>query len=297
MVKVNGKVLDDASIDYASISYARPPYMVEEMVDKILQQRLRVISQSETQHRAYLYGYAGYRAPHAFVGASADRVLELVSGSIASHYDLCRDRVDVHVNRLDIQVTLLLAESDSIGAASSVVEQEIDKLHQHIASYRLSAKGAMRRLTYSRVTSVSPDGNNPIVGSTLYIGSRTSSMFLRIYNKTAEARIGDSKATPALLRLEIEAKNAYAEQIRTDCLRMPEYKLILMAEILRRYDIDIDVARPVKQYRLATQARSSRDTDGTLKWLRHAVAPTIERLLANGIDRDELIRILFGQES
>jgi hypothetical protein len=78
---------------------------------------------------------------------------------------------------------------------------------------------------------------------------------------------------------------------------MPEYKLILMAEILRRYDIDIDVARPVKQYRLATQARSSRDTDGTLKWLRHAVAPTIERLLANGIDRDELIRILFGQES
>jgi hypothetical protein len=296
-MKVNGRIIEGIAIDYASVSYRRARFMDGAVADAVIMRRLRSIGRDNDREvkPAYLYGYTGYRLADVgvFVGIKDDRILEIVSGRVASTYDLCRDRDDVRVNRLDVQATLLLGEYQTLTDAARLVEYEIDRIYQHIVQYRSSAKGAMARLTYSRVQSVSVDS---IVGTTLYIGARSSDMMIRVYNKTSEARLGDSlhSSYPALLRIEIESKGAYAEQIRNDWLRMPEYRSILYAEILRRYDIEVGV-KAVSGYKLASQAMLSKDTDRTMRWLRRSVNPAIQRLLVQGIDREQLIALLFDQ--
>jgi len=114
-------------------------------------------------------GFVGERVEHFFYGKRGDLLMVIGSGEVAASEASFFLSMATNVSRLDLAVTLR--------------DDDIDRDWTAIALEQCSYDGRVDSgiLKTHRITGT-PDGN------TLYIGSRSSDRYIRIYDKTAESK-------------------------------------------------------------------------------------------------------------
>jgi len=215
-------------------------------------------------------GYKGVQCGKIFVGESAQGILIVATSSAAV---LAYEHLyipEMHVSRLDIQVTVWNPlESDATG----VLSEQNARDHK-----KRGGKGNNRQIKH-----IADDEG----GYTLYIGSRSSTSFLRLYNKGVESK---EEYYGGSWRYEVEMHNALATQV-AEALNGAkaglETAIVSTVALYCRNrglylswggDAQFNVLRPLP----------SVETDDirSLRWLASQVKPTVQRLLHAGYATD-----------
>lgn len=278
----------ELSVDWLSRSYpvTRLSGGMALAADK---ERLRKFGADIGVKSASLYGYVGVRSAGAFVGrreeGSVTRRLEILSGKTARNADLIPMRSGLKINRIDIQATMVLDSSSfrTIEAASKRVDEEIERILEHLLWFKTVNAKSVPWLERLKITTIKNAGSEG--GMTLYVGSRSSDAFIRIYNKTAEAKIVvEDLVVPSLLRVEVELKDSYAAsayEYLVDCgsLTNQDDLSSLLNEFTSRVGIAVNAASFPRKW--LSRVSRSRSNDRTLAWIEHTVKPTLERLIVD----------------
>lgn len=219
-----------------------------------------------TAKEAVLLGYKGVICGKSFVGEREDGLLlRATGGASGGFYEACYLE-DMHVSRLDLAVTVWIKNPTThIGR-----EARLDA-----AYHRLTNPKEGKR----KISSVdSEDG-----GYTLYIGSKSSEHFCRLYDKGAEA---GNDYYAGSWRYEIELHNDSATQAARYILANSLQMETVVASTVRQYY----TARGVKvPWYTADELNALRplrllesDDSRSLRWLAAQVKPTVARLRARG---------------
>lgn len=121
-------------------------------------------------------------------------------------------------------------------------------------------------------------------GFTVYIGSRTSAKFLRIYDKAKEQK----DATSDYIRVELECKREIAHAIGWEFPTMGQSTCVEMAQTLIRNVADFnlaawDVAMLSRDVGLSIPQGKEKDTLG---WLVKICAPALAKQIAKNPNKD-----------
>ncbi len=211
-------------------------------------------------------GYAGFQFGPLSMGSRPDGTIVRCSGYAARY--LFRAYWDMHwkCTRIDLQATvrderapdarIRLELGEVLGARSGKEGRPVSV--RHIQGY----------------------GS----GDSLYIGSRTSPKFYRIYNKEAES--AQASEFMGCVRYELEAKNGTAERAfwwLVDNARRENGVLELLTSSLR--DVGINTLEggnfvPSEFWRVVPRET---DAERQLLWLQKSVAPVVRKLNSQGL--------------
>lgn len=265
-----------AGVDYATVTL--PPDATDADVRQFRESAGRVMA--ELRRRApsrvvVTRWYRGESVGGAFSGEGRYGLILQVPGPdgemvVAEEWPPAR-----HVTRLDVAVTVWYAETDE-GVAKRA----------HSAVCEARAAGAVKGNL--KVTLIDGSG----AGDTLYVGSRKSSVFLRVYDKGAQS--GAESGYGGSWRYEAETKGCAAEDAWTRIVnaRSPEGEIfaIVSAEMERKC-----VPFPCRLFcgdlLRATGDRGSDDVR-RLAWLVKQVKPTVKRLV--GVFGREVVLAALG---
>ncbi len=200
------------------------------------------------------YGYAGFLKDKFFVGDNGNRMLLQSTGSRSDEIIPLIDTswIGISVARIDIQLTILVADADSI------------------ISQTFPAK------SYKAVRMV----NLGERGSTLYVGSPKSRVRLRIYNKTAESG-EDLINGMERLRFELQLRDDYADRCLIN-LKAGSGDMFFRYYVSRMTDgyitslIDRSFQHSDMLHMVETESQKSDDT--RKDWLEHSVFPALMKL-------------------
>lgn len=204
--------------------------------------------------------YVGESCSGCFWGRSEQGWMVVLSGHCAQDYATLFEPDAVHCTRVDLQVTL-----------SPHPEQPlfIEKTYEACAIWR-PMNGRPPKYGIVKDT----EG-----GRTLYVGSRTSLQFGRLYDKGIEQK---AHLPGSLLRYELEIKAEYADQAIALLWGEADTEgviLHLLKDFFEQRHVPCPwTARP-GEYKFVAPAVTPDDA-GSLKWLRGPVATVVERLLA-----------------
>lgn len=177
-----------------------------------------------------------------------------------------------NVPRVDVAVTVWYEQDECASIA-----------HHATISRRFSKS---RGVSGWKVTHI--DGGDD--GTTTYIGSRESDIYIRIYDKWRESE--RDEGYERAIRYEVEykgdaAKEVWAASHRTTPGR--EYLAALVSDCLGRRGVHIPrlvqgalVASPVVR-------PPKTNTERRLAWMRNQVAPSVAKLLTDGVNRDTIL--------
>jgi hypothetical protein len=182
-----------------------------------------------------------------------------------------------NISRLDLALTIWgVSDQSSLIALHSVEADEYRKaLHSRPFDVRLI------------------DGFGK--GDTLYVGSRTSAQFVRVYDKEKE-QVKDSDYKTAI-RYECECKERLASSAYQRCVSVGYSAascLAVLLGLLRGRGIkpvghEQSTAVVVKPAALPVST-----VESSLSWLSEQVAPTVRRLLREGYELDVLDALGLG---
>lgn len=220
-------------------------------------------------------GYAGETINGLFIGTSPQGTLIQASGTSAEHLAMAFKYAQhtPHLTRIDVQTTVQLEEIHDHAML------QFDKTEDYKA---LQPKS--KRWKAIHIHSAND-------GCTANIGSRTSPMFIRIYDKSAQSP--NSGYPPNSWRFEVELKQELAGRFFQGYLEATNernYMLgVLTTAAARRgllivwpYTfVEIDFAAP----------RTKTDDEKKLDWLRSHVRSTVSLLIYRGLEY-EVIRAL-----
>lgn len=223
--------------------------------------------------RASQQGYEGFRGDHMFLGWRPDSTMLTLSGWMSAHHWLSAKAVAAHITRMDIQATVAFSPA---------------RPGLSVEMYHAIADAPKRGPAVPKRTLM----QNGDGGQTCYIGSRTSDVFLRCYDKGRQRNI---LPEGVLWRYEVQSKRlraaAVASSLARSAGRGSECDYIVHGEFTAR-------GAPVPWAscgtdRLPELPRRSADDERTLDWLRDQVAPAIARLTKHGHLREvhELLRL------
>lgn len=127
-------------------------------------------------------------------------------------------------------------------------------------------------------------------GGTLYVGSRKSSTFGRVYDKGAELNLrlplGSQIAVNYLWRAEVEYKQAHARAVWSEVNKNSDEGNLrdFVADTVITWFASRGVGLPISPNASSVVSVASRAVDDicTLKWLHEQVRPAIWRLAENG---------------
>lgn len=220
--------------------------------------------------------YRGHAVDGLFFGTARQRdnvhAMLRASGERADDMFWRTRDIDANCTRIDLQVTIdCPADYD--------VRELYDVLNE---APRWTWVGKVPNLSFIQ----SGDGCD-----TLYIGSRSSRRFIRIYIKP------DANGDPKYLRFELESKGARANAVRDAIGRDPgALKRVLADELERLPDRTnpalaafMDVVGPMTQG--ITEKRVEGQND-TFDWLETQVEPAVIRLLHSHEHSDRMLTIL-----
>lgn len=216
-------------------------------------------------------GYVGYSSDHMAAGVRQDGTYLRLSSDVAAIYWQRAVTASQNVSRVDLQVTVEL-ERPRINLAA---------VEYALAVERASALDARRKIALIKA--------HP-AGQTLYIGSRQSDTFLRLYDKGAE---NGSDTSGKTWRYEVEYKNDRAREVSNMLNRHSSphdgITALVHAEFTKRGTTPLfDRKIPAPTLSLS---RIDPTTERQLIWLNTQVRPVIEKLLAAG-ERDRTIAAL-----
>ena len=208
-------------------------------------------------------GYVGWSCGGLSFGERVDSTIVRVSGALAGAYWRHGKPIGHNVSRLDVCVDVWWNESpDAIIALHNV--QSLDA--RHFATSRPW-----------RIACVNGFGD----GDTLYLGSRASDNYCRIYNKEKESP--DEPAYQGCTRYEVEFKDAAAREVvgrvgsrrnDTGAIAQEVHSVLvrrgvcILGDLLASGAVNPPVARTVTP------------DERKLEWLRTQVQPTVKHLIS-----------------
>lgn len=134
-------------------------------------------------------------------------------------------------------------------------------------------------------------------GCTTYLGSRQSAMYIRVYDKHAESGKDEYKG---VWRIEAEFHDEAANDIFHRLRVQPDLdgaaSGVLAANIARR-GLFVPITRDDKWRPQDFYREGVTDNNKSLEWLKTQVAPTIRRLLREGLEDDILFALGLQKRS
>lgn len=217
-------------------------------------------------------GYNGWKCAGLRWGSREDSDIVMLSGESAALNWMVFLSWATNVSRLDLAVTVSLMKPIKNVAKRVYAKKVAD-----------GKKPCRYAKTYSYV-------ENNQGGQTLYIGSRASDQFARIYDKGKEDRSLSKIAVGKIWRYEIEFKQYRARRVARQLLEQASqdfdgarksigqtvYKWFLSREIPLIWQTDEGLAYSTETYAKVT------DVDTQLQWLSTQVSPTVKRLIEGG---------------
>jgi hypothetical protein len=205
------------------------------------------------------FGYAGEACGHAFWGVGNQGWMVRLSSYVAEEAGYLFSPEEAHTTRIDIQVTAELTYPDP-----GLIE-------------RMYKEAVLRKTTNGRPCKLAIIVDNA-GGRTLYVGSRTSGLFGRVYDKGIEQ---GGKEPGKIIRWELECKDwAAAEAVaRLYPSTMPDRQML---SIVGDFFMARSVAVPWAYMELEEGFRAPRlvkDDIQTLRWLEGPVATATARLM------------------
>ena len=224
-------------------------------------------------------GYVGLQAGSAFWGRRHDGDMLIISGGEANAYLQQATALSPRIRRADWQVTY-------------VVEQpELWPVHQA----RKQADEANALLPAGRQRKIHTHSDNR-EGYTLYVGSRQSDEFCRLYHKRAQA---PERYPEGSWRWEVQFNGDKAGASVTAFLeasRTPEgYAMDLLRDWFRRRGIDTPWDSTSEIDSRFTDVLPATPLVDKLNWLYTQVGPSA-RLLSDQGHTAEVMRVLFGKD-
>lgn len=233
----------------------------------------------ETVRDGTLLGYRGMYVGKLFFGQREDGTFIRATGPLAME---CFERMYVesmHVSRMDLQVTAWFSPND----------EKVGKMSQRLATlYNESLSAARRR----KITSY----ENNEGGYTLYIGSRTSDHYCRLYNKFAESK---EEIYRGAWRYEVELHNQSATRCAVALnLQYEHMKSSILATVREYYQergVYLTWAHAAEGPLSWAVDRGMSDDETSLRWLSTQVRPTVARLIKKGYTADVLAALDLAQ--
>lgn len=267
-----------ASVDWLTVT-CKDPDLQRRIHDEVIRLSTILKDQGNVIKPWAFKGYKGFAARGLRWGVRDDSSIAMLSGEAASLNWPVMIAWATNITRLDVAVTLTLAEP-----------------LEHVAS------GAYGTLTQG-LGEEAPRGSrkfslvvNSSGGETLYVGSRASDQFGRLYDKGREASDDLAIPTGKIWRYEVEFKADRASRIgaqmlasarreentATDDIAETVYKWFLSRGIS-----PIWIADKGRAYSTETYAKIT-DAGVTLQWLATGVAPSVRRLMEIGLGTEVL---------
>lgn len=223
---------------------------------------------------ARFFGYVGQSCGHVFYGKRKDGALVRLSSALAEQVGPLFSPDACHATRIDLQVTVELAT-----AAPYLLE----RLYEAAAE---GPKKVGRAVGYTLIKN--SDGSR-----TLYVGSRNSARYGRIYDKGMEQALGEPGK---ILRFELEVKDDMADQAVAMVYGDHEPDRVIMwllQDFFEQRNVPVlwntpQVAEGFKAPRITVDDASS------LRWVSGPVAKTVARLM-HSVGPERTARALFGQ--
>lgn len=225
-------------------------------------------------------GYDGLSYGGSFVGRRERDGIAIFSGSRAKRAYALLYRADIHVSRIDAQVSYRYAinQPDVAQVARSQVARDnatISSARQRNATLIEDLRG----------------------GATCYIGGRTSEQFARIYNKETES--GDA-AYKNVWRYEVQLKNKLAtklaEQVGSQTYSPEQHAIVFVKQWLRHRGVSVPWKAQGELLPLPRDETRSTQSEARLAWLREQVRPALRQLLKYGL-RDDIMAALGLDQS
>ena len=224
------------------------------------------LTAGNTAKPATLLGYKGVICGKCFVGEREDGILLRSTGGVSTAFYEAVYLGDMHVSRFDLQVSVWIDT-----ARTHLGRQARSDAAYHRATHPREGK--------RRISSIdSEDG-----GYTLYIGSKSSEHFCRLYDKGAES---GNEYYQGCWRYEVELHNDSATAAARYLLANGIQMETVIASTVRQYYTARGVRVPwfTADELNAVRPRASIESDDSrsLRWLAAQVRPTIARLRTRG---------------
>lgn len=129
-----------------------------------------------------------------------------------------------------------------------------------------------------------------LTGETLYLGSRLSPIYGRVYDKST--RYGDAPGAGSVWRFELEAKKVQARRL-AKAWSNAEFKGQHIGAVIAHQFKKWGVKLPIEGLRVKAELAVITES-ATIQWLRHTVRPSIERLISAG--RESQVKAALGEQ-
>jgi DNA relaxase NicK len=256
----------EAAIDWLTTTWKREGQFSSEHVEACLKVEQVMLAQGNTQEMTVWQGYAGRKTGTFFVGEREDGFICKVSGSAAHHAFTAIYRPDMHVSRLDVQVTAWIGVNSQELGLNALQDARLAKL----------AGKVKNPVT---ITHYEDDSG----GFTLYLGKRLSKAYARLYNKEAES--GDMYYEGAW-RYEVELHNQTASSTATELLfgLFPLEEAIVSAvwQYFRSKGVYPSFPNTSAGFEIVLPRRDETTIERSIRWLEGQVKPTVAKLIALG---------------
>jgi hypothetical protein len=219
-------------------------------------------------------GYVGWSAGQIDWGERLDGSIIRVSGDLAGHYWSDNLPIGHNVSRLDVAVDVWWGEDPD----TYIALHNVETLDARVLA-------AHRRW---RVACVNGYGD----GDTLYIGSRTSNEFVRIYNKYKESKCDERYK--GCTRYEVEYHNeSAAALVHRGGVRRSSSSFLLgeVSSLLHRRGVGVLSSLLASEPTSAPTRRIVTPDERKLDWLRTGVSPTVRHLLTR-YSREDILNAL-----
>jgi len=268
--KANGCSLLDSSVDWFTCTFTEGlrSRFAEAKSEQVMKEREAGGFERTFTNRL---GFVGERAENFFYGKRADTLMVIGSGAVAASQAGFFLGLATHVSRLDLAVTFR--------------DYEIDRDWTEIAYKQCSMDGRVDSgLLKTHRIQGTPDGR------TLYIGSRSSDRYIRIYDKTAESK----GAYPIRSwRWEIEYKKPRAGVVAARFLRHGAGPQQVLDIVVSAFN-DLNIHLPIKTLASGWIARAPKpktDDQTRLEYTHRVIAPFLERLI-DRVGEEEVTKAL-----
>jgi hypothetical protein len=225
--------------------------------------------------QATLLGYKGTRCGRTFVGSLPGQGTMLVASGATAHWLCAEGRIEPdNVSRIDVQVTYWSKNS-------------VEHLPEETAKASVNAKRSARGRPWG-VRLVRGFGD----GDTAYLGSRNSDSYCRCYDKGRES--GEPRYNQAI-RYEVEFKRRWASRCHADLLghECSRSRCIdIVAATYAARGVELPIVRPIITPFKPQQDVSEDEVSRRLRWYSEQVAPSIAKLLLEGVPHGTIIEAL-----
>lgn len=236
----------------------------------------RIAEQGYEHYTRSLQGYIGVSAGNCFVGTRTDGHLVQLSGHHANDHYATVFRPDLHVSRLDVQMTVKYHHMPSSIAQGAFADATLNNLTLPVPR--------RRKLVYIHGS----DG-----GDTTYIGAPSSEQRGRVYNKEVQSEDISYRRT---WRWEVVLRNELSSQSARDCPTevdpRSKWARSLVVQWFKARGVDCGVYWSDMSATLPIARTLPSDVAKKLAWLEKQVAPTVRWLQERGYD--DTIRSVLG---